>query len=125
MTGVSGSGSDAEQVEAVVLEYLRGVADADYERACALLSPGVKRDLAAFARDHFPELDAEDCAAVVERLLLDADHDQLRRLLEDVHVGKIAIDGDRATVELEGGDPPRLRKIDGSWKISRLSISAG
>lgn len=123
---MSASADAAEQrrVEAVVRAYLQALLEHDYTRACEGLSDAVRRDMQAFAGEAFPELESPDCADALERLLADADQRELERSLSDVEVTGVEIEGDRATVRLEGAaEAPRLRRFGDAWKISRVAVS--
>lgn len=111
-------------MEAVLRAYLGALLDRDYTRACEELSAAVRRDMEAFAGEAFPELESPGCAEALEQFLANADQTELERSLRDVKVIGIEIDGDRATVRVEGAaDAPRLRRFDGAWKVSRLAVS--
>ncbi len=127
-SGGCGGPSDEDEIRAIVRSYLHALSERDYETACTHLSERVKADMAKFAEENLPELESPDCPRLIEHFLARADQEELRESLREAEEKEIEveIDGDRATIAIEGAtNPPRLRKLDGVWRISQLRVSPG
>jgi hypothetical protein len=113
-----GGGSEREQIEAVVVDYMHALADGDGEQACARLTSAAQKSLAAGTG-------AESCAAGVEQLAGSLDSDA-RTLLGSVEVTVNDITGSKATVKVAAGEaqppgPVPLEKADGEWRITAFA----
>jgi hypothetical protein len=120
LAGCGGDGpSDAEQV---VDSYLQAIADGDGEKACEHLTEAVQRQLIDAAP---AELGAGDCPAAAEAIA-GALTEQQRRQLRDTQYGEVTVDGDRATVPIQGGGTVQLTKTgSGAYEARSWQISGG
>lgn len=105
-----------------VSAYFDALATRDVRTACSLVSPAFRRELVAFARRAYPDLDSRECEAIARRIA-EANSDRLVGLQRDVPVGSVEIDGELATADLGPGQVATLRRIEGEWLIERLDFS--
>jgi hypothetical protein len=112
---VSGCGgpSDSEQVHETVAAFQQATASKDYQKICdQLLAPKVVQEV---------ESAGLPCEVALEKGLGDVKSPTLT-------IGKIAVDGDKATAEVRSaaaGQPPsrdtlQLVRVGDSWRIASL-----
>lgn len=109
-------GSDEDQAEDTVLEYVDAVAEGDGAKACEQLTSEGQEAVAE-----------GDCPKRIERLSANLSEGQ-RDAFAEAEVVEVTIDGDQGTVRLTTPDQPEddpeaygivpVEKQDGDWKIS-------
>jgi SnoaL-like domain len=122
LAGAGCGESDEEQVEDTVKAYMSAVADGDGEEACEQLTERGRREIAEGLTE---VTGGEGCAGAFESLHARAGERALRRL-RNAEVTSVTVDGDTATLRIEDAPhPPKLRKIDGEWKIDEFPAIEG
>jgi hypothetical protein len=109
-----GGSNEEDQVEDAVEAYLAAVVEGDGKGVCEKLSPRARRQFIDDVRDLTA---VGTCSETMERIT-DQINDVLRDRLDDAEVGDVTIDGETATVRLEGSERlATMRKVEGEWRI--------
>lgn len=110
-------GDESDAAAEPVRVYFAALADGDGERACEQITGEAQREMLGYLGDLLPEFGVRTCAEGIEVLAGNMGADE-RAILEDATF-EIEIDGDRATVEPEGGtQAASVEKIEGRWLIT-------
>jgi hypothetical protein len=109
-----GGGSDEDQVKSAATDFAHAFASGDTDKACDLLTDSAQKQIETAGK----QIGGGDCAKVmkaVRRLIDKKDLDEIRQF----KVVSVKVDGDTAEVEDNGsnGDPTRMRKVSGEWKV--------
>ena len=112
----NGGGSDLEQAQDAVRDYLTGIAEGDGDRACGRMSDEAQKQFVDRVAEQEPQSGIESCEEAVVRLgelLADEDLAPLR----DPQIN-VTLNRDKATASVKDG-PSDLTvvKVDGEWLI--------
>jgi hypothetical protein len=100
-------------VTATFQDYFEAVADGDGDTACGLLTEDAQSEI-------LEEVGGGDCEEAVEQAEEELNDDQ-KDELRDIEPEEVDVDGDRATISVEGADGEvELEREDGEWRISDL-----
>lgn len=114
---VACGGDERDAAAEPVKVYFAGLAAGDGEQACEQISGEAQREMLGYLGDLLPEFGIRTCAEGIEALAGNMGADE-RAMLEDAAF-EVELDGDRATVEPEGGtQAATVEKIDGRWLIT-------
>lgn len=115
--------SEEDRAAATVEEYFDALAARDFDRSCELASPALRRTLTRFAQERRLDGARAGCQMILRRLA-EINGPRLVRLQADVEAREVAIDGERAEVQLSGsGQSAQLRRDGDGWSIVSLDFS--
>lgn len=121
--GRSDTDSDADAARSAARTYLTALSHRDYVGACRQLAASAQRDIATYVGGALPELGTTRCTSVIRQALEMADGQRLAAL-GDMKITRVTVAGDTASVQLAGrGQPVKLAKDRGGWKIATLEFS--
>jgi hypothetical protein len=115
LAGCGGGRSDEDRARDAVRDWMEALAQARGDDACGAMTARGRTELVQLVRLFIGGAHdaATDCARLVPRLGGTA-----RGSLRDFEAGAVSVDGDRATVETEGGPQKvQLRRQGGGWRV--------
>jgi hypothetical protein len=113
-----GGGNGRSDVESVVQAYLRALADGNGTEACDQLTGDAGREAVEYVSARLPDAGVTSCSDALENIAGGLGGDE-KAILRDAKITEATIEGDNATVTVEGGtDPASLTKVKGQWFIS-------
>lgn len=122
LAGCGGSSEPSASPREVVTSYYDGLADGDADKACGLLAPTARADIATYATATGAR-DLSECKSALEAIGK-ALPDDARAVLRRARVTASDVSGDRATVTVRGADHPvPLIRRDGDWRIAHLDFA--
>lgn len=115
------SGSDQDQIRALVANVQQAFKDGDGQAVCNSLAMVGQRDLAYYGRlTNLPGSCAEIAASIAKR------NQALQDKQPPAHVLKVQVNGNKAVALIRLSDSPparqRYTKINGTWKIQSFRI---
>ena len=118
VAGCGDDGSTEEDVTKTVREWTAALSEGRGDAACELMLPSARAEFAEFAGVYTKTGPAADCERNVKRFVAKLTGIP-RRQIHDADVDDVAIDGERATVDMADGGPNELLlvKDGGEWRI--------
>jgi limonene-1,2-epoxide hydrolase len=114
-------GSDEQQIETSIKEYMAAFANGDGDEACDHLTDAAREKMERGLKAMVGEASCDALPKVVDQLEK-LDRDELNKLHE-VEVEGIKVTGDTATAwptyHGERADQATLRRVDGEWKLDQ------
>jgi hypothetical protein len=116
-----GGGSDEEQIETTIKEYMAAFADGDGDAACDHLTDGAREAMEQGLDAIAGKASCDELPKLLDQLE-GANREELDKL-RDIEVEGIKVTGDTATAwpvyRGERADQATLRRVDGEWKIDQ------
>ena len=114
-TPATPGGPDEAQIRKTLDEYTTAFVGGDGEATCALLTDAARAQLEQAAAGKGA---GEDCVSIITAAAKTIPAEQ-KQQLENINITTVKVDGDTATVEIEGGTGAgKLEKVDGRWLIA-------
>jgi hypothetical protein len=115
-------GGPEDAVREAVRDYLTAVASGNHERACSTLTNEAQETLVAEVTATFAEGGRISCGDAVQELSADIAPED-KQVLLNPKVGKVTIEGTRATAEVERlAQPTPLRQVGEDWRVEKSSF---
>ncbi len=120
--GDDGGSSPEDEVRKAVRDYLTAVASGNHERACSTLTAEAQEELVEVVTAAFADPERISCGDALQELSADVSPED-KKLLLNPRVGKVSIQGDRATAEVERlAQPTPLTRIKDDWRVTRSTF---
>src|SRR3954469_18674896 len=117
LAGGCGGGNSDGNPGKVVHAYFEAVASGDGDAACAQLTGDARRSVVDYIAQQLPEVGATTCTQAMQAIADNLGGDEASTL-KKAKVTDTKIDGDTATVSIEGATrDATLRRTDGTWYI--------
>lgn len=111
--GGDGGGDDSEAVAEAMRAYLTAYSEGDGAEACTHLTEGAQQALAESAKTG-----ETSCAEALSRPS-DQGAELLGPLIEGIDAEDVTVDGDTATLTIEGAQvPATLERVNGEWLVT-------
>jgi hypothetical protein len=107
-----GSESDEDQVRGTVEDFAAANVDKDWSGACALMTEQARKGLAAAGA----ALGGTGCAGVLKAAISQLPADRVKKEFEDLKIKDIKVDGDEATVTVNG-EKTKMVKEGETWLL--------
>ena len=112
----SSGGSDIEQAQDAVRDYVGGIAEGDSARSCARMSGAAQEEFIDEIADEAPGGGIASCEAAVERLSGTLTEEELAPL-RDPQID-VTLNRDKATAKIAGGPSDiTVIKVGGDWLV--------